>query len=442
MKVLLLNPSSQGIYYRLGLTLPPLGLAYLASFLRQRGHEVEIIDLNLTKTDLRKFPWQKWDVVGISGDTSRQPKVIELARIAKDSGLIVVAGGPHVTFCDKETLQSGVVDYVVRGEGEEIFAELVEALEQKENPKKVKGISFLEEGKIYRTPAKEPPQVLDELPLPARDLLPMKGYNKTKLNGRPLTTMVTSRGCPYRCAFCSSSHFSGTRWRFRSVEKIVAEVQEIVNNYGFRAIAFMDDNFTFSPKRVLRFTDEIKRQKLDIYWWCFSRADTIIKNEAMVEEMFKAGARMVFLGIESVNQRVLDSYKKGLTADMTRRAVEILKRNGIRVWGSFVLGALNDTKETIRQTVDYACSLDLDIAEFSILTPFPGTKLFEEAKEKHYIVNYDWSHYDGAHAVMALPDLSPRDIAKETIRAYIKFYGRLSRLPLVFDGLKKVLKPI
>jgi len=441
MKVLLINPPSQGIYYRLGLTLPPLGLAYLASFLRQKGHEVAIMDLNITKTDLDKFPWRQWEIVGISGDTSRHLKVMEIARKAKNNGLTVVAGGPHVSFCDEEALRSGSVDFVVRGEGEEIFSELVAALELKEDPKKVRGISFLEEGNLYRTPPKEPPRILDELPLPARDLLPMKEYNRTKLNERPLTTMVTSRGCPYRCAFCSSSHFSGTRWRFRSVENIVEEIKGITDRFGFKAFAFMDDNFTFSPKRVFRFASEIIRQKIDIYWWCFSRADTIIKNEAMVEEMFRAGARMVFLGIESVNQRVLDSYNKGFTSDMTRKAVEILKRNGIRVWGSFVLGAPDDTKETIRQTVDYACSLDLDIAEFSILTPFPGTKLFREAKEKQYIVSYDWSRYDGAHAVMALPELSPRDVAQETIRAYLKFYGRLSRLPAAFDGLKKILKP-
>lgn len=441
MKILLINPPSRGIYYRLGLTFPPLGLGYLAAVLRRRGHQVDILDLNVERTiaqSLDKFDWRDWDLVGISGDTSRHPVLLTIARLAKAAGKIVVAGGYHVTFLGEDALREGAVDYVVRGEGEVPFGQLVECLEAKGDVSQVPGISFIRDGRVVCTPDPPPIIDLDSIPWPAREALPMKKYRRAKLNGRLITTMVTSRGCPHGCTFCSSSRFAGRRWRARSVAGMVDEMEHIVSTYDYGALAFMDDNFTLSPRRVLAVCEEIIRRGLDIYWWCFSRVDVLVKKEAMIEKMAQAGARMVFLGIESVSQAVLDSYRKGITADMARRAVELLKKYGIRVWASFIIGDLADTKETIRETVKYACSLEPDIAEFSILTPFPGTQLFEEARKRGLIATYDWSRFDGAHATMETPHLTRRQIAREAIRAYLRFYLRPSRLKQVIAGLNLV----
>lgn len=442
MRVLLVNPPSRGIYYRLGLFLPPLGLGYLAAALREHGHHVDIVDLNVDRDALKNPPWEEWDVVGISGDTSRHQAAMEIARQAKEAGKTVVLGSYHATFMDAETLESGYVDYVIRGEGEQSFVELVKCLASKGDLSKVPGLSYLADGVVVRNPDSLPVNDLDSLPQPARDLLPMHRYRTRKLNGRPLTTLVTSRGCPYNCSFCSSSQFAGTKWRSRQPQKIVDEIEEVVSRYNFGAVAFMDDNFTLNPKRVREICREIVRRGLDVFWWCFSRVDTIVKNEAMVEDMARAGARMIFLGLENASQAVLNSYGKGFTTDVAARAVEILKKHGIRVWGSFIVGGMDETKENIRQTVQYAKMLDVDIAEFSILTPFPGTALFRQAQEEQRIVSYDWSLYDGAHAVMNTKNLTRKEIATETIKAYISFYGRLSRLKQVADGLKIYLQAI
>jgi anaerobic magnesium-protoporphyrin IX monomethyl ester cyclase len=436
VRVLLINPPSKGIYYRLGLVLPPLGLAYLAEMVRRRGHEVQVLDLNVDRQALDGLDWSRWDVVGISGDTSRHPEALDIARRAKEAGRTVVMGGYHATFMDADTLQTGAVDYIVRGEGENVFPELVDCLGAGGNPADVPGISFLVDGQVCRTPDAQPVRDLDALPLPARDLLPMHKYRHSHLSGRLLTSMVTSRGCPHNCFFCSSSSFAGRRWRARSAKNIVDEIEHLTDRYNFKAIAFLDDNFTLNPRRVLEVCQEITRRGLDIFWWCFSRVDTIVRNERMVEEMARAGAKMVFLGLESASEAMLQAYKKGFTTDVAARAVKLLKSYGIRVWGSFIVGGLSETRETIRQTVEYARWLNPDIAEFSILTPFPGTELFRRAQAENRIATYDWSRYDGGHAVMRTEKLTQRDIALETIRAYIRFYGRWSRLGQILSGLK------
>lgn len=442
VRILLVNPPSGGIYYRIGLFLPPLGLGYLAAVLRQSGHAVDIIDLNVDKAALRNPPWEEWDLVGISGDTSRHKAALEIARQAKEAGKIVVLGSYHATFMDEETLRTGYVDYVVRGEGEKIFTELADCLEHHGDVGKVAGISYLMDGRVVRNPDGPVVSELDSLPYPARESLPMKGYRTKKLSGRILTTLVTSRGCPHNCFFCSSSQFAGTRWRSRHPRQIVDEIEHVVKDYDFGAVAFMDDNFTLNPRRVQEICREIVRRGLDVFWWCFSRADTIVKNEAMVEDMAKAGAKMVFLGLENASQAVLNSYGKGFTTDVAARAVQILKKYGIRSWGSFIIGGLDETKENIRETVEYAKMLDVDIAEFSILTPFPGTALFQQAHQAGQITSYDWDRYDGAHAVLHTSHLTPREIATETIKAYLSFYGRLSRLRQIGDGLRTYLSAL
>lgn len=437
MRVLLVNPPSRGIYYRVGLKLPPLGLGYLAAVLRKQNHEVCVIDLNVEPEALKSIDWKNWDLVGISGDTSRQKAALEIARLVKaQSNCKVVMGGYHATFEDEECLANGDVDYVVRGEGEGAFLTLVNCLEAKDDPQRVPGISYQKDGLLWRTADTPPVADLEYLPLPARDLLPMKKYRFAHLQGRPLTTLVTSRGCPYNCSFCSSSQFAGRRWRKRSPQAIVDEIEHVVKNYGYQAVAFMDDNFTLDPRRVIAVCREIRRRGLDVFWWCFSRVETVAKNEFLVEEMVKAGAKMVFLGLESASEAVLKSYGKGFTVDIAARAVELLRKYGIRVWGSFIIGGLEETKEAIKETIAYARWLNPDIAEFSILTPFPGTKLFQKAKEEALIATYNWDLYDGAHAVMNTPHLTRREIAKETILAYVRFYGRWSRLGQIGAVLK------
>ena len=430
MRLLLLNPPFSGLYHQLGFILPPLGLAYLASSLRRQGHSVSIKDLNVEEppSDLSGY-----DLVGITADTPRYPLALAWAKRAKEAGTAVVLGGPHVSFQDEEALRTGWVDFVVRGEGETIFPALVNSWQGGEDLSSLPGLSYLEQDLIRRTPDAELPADLDALAFPARDLLPIDLYRRLELAGRPITSIITSRGCPFNCTFCASSRFSGTRWRTRSISSILEEIEEIIGRYGFSALAFLDDNFTLDPDRVLQICEQILHQGWDLKWWCFSRPDTLIKNDAMVEAMAAAGARYVFMGIESASQGVLDAYGKRAHPGMAESAVRLLRRYGIDTTGSYVLGEVGETEEMARATISQAIQLRVASAQFSLLTPYPGTDLFERLRGR--IFEPDWSRYDCMHPTIRLDHLSPERLSELLRLAYRAFYLRPSRV------LKGLLSP-
>lgn len=430
MKVLLVNPTSANIYGALGNRYPPLGLAYLAAVTRERGYTVSIVDLDLEPEHPVDFGM--WDVVGITSDTPRYPEALKVAKEAKKEGCIVIMGGYHVSFRDEEALSSGLVDYVVRGEGDEVFPALLEALDEGE-PEDVAGLSFRRNGRFVRTQNPLPPQDLDSLPLPARDLLPMAKY-RTNLRGRPSTSVITSRGCPFNCHFCASSAFGGLRWRPRSPSSVADEVEMLYRDYGYRAITFMDDNFTLSTKRVSEFIDELDRRGLDIYWYCFSRVDTIVRNPDLVRRMAEAGAVEIFLGLESGSQEVLNSYGKCTTVKQEKEAVEILRSCGIRSYGSFMIGGIRETRDMVERTIRLADELSLEAVQFSVLTPYPGTRLFEQARKERRFLTHLWRYYDGLHAVMRLDFLSPLEVHNLISRAYRRVYLKAKTI------LKKVWK--
>ncbi|MGQ9622422.1 MAG: B12-binding domain-containing radical SAM protein [Candidatus Caldatribacteriaceae bacterium] len=437
MRVLLVQPPSAGIYETIGVKLPPLGLAYIAST-SLRHHTITVVDLQVEGKERFEEELKKCDLVGITATTNTFPRALDIAQRAKDEGRIVVMGGYHVTFCDEETLHSGCVDYVVRGEGEYVFTELLDALEEGHPLEKIPGLSFMREGTLFRTPSALPPEDLDALPFPARELLPLSKYWMTQLEGEPLVNVLTSRGCPFACKFCASSRFSGTKWRARSPENVMRELESIYFDLGFRAIAFVDDNFTLMPERVERLCEEIERKRLKIRWWCFSRADTIVHHEPLVKKMARAGLRMVYLGLESAEELILKDYGKHLSVEVAKKAVEILRRYGVKSWGSFILGGLRETKVTIQKTVELARRIRPDIVQFSLLTPFPGTVLFEELKTSQRILNREWGLFDGAHPVVKLDHLTPQELQRLLVMAYLKVYRGWHALPQVARFAKKL----
>ncbi len=440
MKVLLINPPAQGVYDTVNIKLPPLGLAYIAAVLRAHGHYVEIIDLNVQENLWETVSKYRWDIVGLSGDTSRYPISMKIAeQIKKHFGFTIFTGGPHVTFFEKETLDTGYVDFIIRGEGEFITLELIDAIRQNKPLESVRGITFKKDGGIIKTLRAPIIRNLDSLPYPARDLLPMEKYKITLFYGRPITSILTSRGCPFNCYFCSSSQFSNLIWRTRSPKNIVDEIEYVINKFDYHAFAFVDDNFTLNSKRVIEISKEIVNRKLDIYWWAFSRVDELLGHEDMVKWMAKSGCKMVFLGIESVSKKVLDEYNKGITANDSIKAVKLLKSYGIDTWGSFIIGALDETKEMIMNTVKFAKLLNPKNVQFSILTPFPGTRLYEDAEKMGIIIHKNWKYYDGAHAVMRTKYLEPHEIQKLLNMAYISFYIRPERLIKIMPTAIKYL---
>lgn len=431
MRVLLCYPYRDDAYHKVGFVLPPMGLGYIASVLRAHGHTVEIRDFNLTNTEP---DYSRYDIVGVSCDTSRFKAGVEIARRAKAYGRTVVMGGPHVSFHDDEALRTGVCDYVVRGEGEFTFLNLVDGLREKKPPTDIEGVSFLSGSDIVRTPDADPPDI-KTLPRPARDLLNVRAYQRIEMGGRKITSMITSRGCPYNCSFCSSSEFSGLKWRASEPAAVIDEMEEIVNTYAFHGIAFLDDNFTLNPERVKEICSRIVNGKLDSYWWCFSRVDTVLRHEDMVASMAKAGARYMFMGFESRSASTLEHYKKKISPDMAKEAVRLLKSYGISTHASFIIGDIYETEDMIWDTIRYAKEIAPEAVQFSILTPYPGTRLFEEAHDR--IFTRDWNLYDCLHPVMKTDYLEPERVSNLLKRAYMSFYLSPKR---IYNGLFSALR--
>ena len=422
MNVLLVNPPSIGVYATFGLSLPPLGLLYVAASLERAGHRVVVRDLAAQGMEVTEEDFRSADAVGISSDTTRIGRAMDLARRASRLGRPVIMGGPHPQFMPDDILASGWVAAIVRGEGELVFPELLSALESRGERSGVQGIIYREGGRIVSTRDGEPVDV-EALPLPARHLVDLHRYGAS-MSGRPITPVVTSRGCPGACHFCTSSSFFGRGWRSRSADAVLAELDEVHNRYGFRAVAFMDDNFTLAPERVERIADGILERGYDLKWWNFSRVDTIVRNPGMVAKMAAAGSTTVYLGIESGSDDTLNSLGKNTRSSDVAQAVDILRHNNIESYGSYIIGNLNESAVDVAQTIDLAIRLNTNIAQFSILTPYPGTMLYEQIKDRIFCRR--WKFYDGLHLVFRHPRINRHHLQCLLIKAFVRFYRRSS----------------
>jgi len=324
---------------------------------------------------------------------------------------------PHTTFLpDKTLLECGFIDIIVRGEGEETIRELAEALEKGEW-EKVKGITFRKGNRVVSNESRPFIKDIDEIPFPSWDFLPMDKY---QFCGHRYASMLTSRGCPFNCSFCASSRLFGGFWRGRSPENVVEEIRLLHDKFGIENIEFVDDTFTLDQKRAERICDEIVREGLDISWGASSRVDTL--SRSLVEKMRRAGCWILFLGIESGCQKILDAIGKRITVEHARKAVKIVKEAGVQVLGSFIIGFLQDTIETINETIRFAKTLNLDYAEFSILTPYPGTPIYEHAKKNNLLLTEDWSKYTGLEPTVKIEGVSSSKLKSLLQRAYLTFY--------------------
>jgi anaerobic magnesium-protoporphyrin IX monomethyl ester cyclase len=419
MKVLLLNPSSRGTFRLLNMLLPPLGILYIAAATRDRGNEVAVMDRSVTHG---KIDFASYDVVGIHSDTTRFYRALNLARRAKAAGARVVMGGPHPCFASEDILKTGCVDAIVKGEGERSFPDLLDAWRNGSDPTAIPGLIFPDHNGIVDTGQPKRIQDVDSLPLPARDLIDLSQYNRSRLGYRPITSVHTSRGCPYGCRFCSSTRFDGAKWRARSAESVLDELDHLANDLGYGAVSFMDDNFTGSQDRIHEICNGILEKGLDIHWWCFCRADAIVRHPEMVQHMAQAGARMIFMGVETPSPTLLERFHKGTRPDQAREAALILRKNGIQTIASYILGAPEEIREDMRATIRFARELNTETAQFTLLTPYPGTELYEELRDK--IIETDWSKFDAVHSVFRHPRIPRTEMHWWLIWAYVSFYLR------------------
>ncbi len=420
------------IYQIIGMKAPPLGLATIASVLENAGHKVKIIDSPTLELGIKEWfsEIKSWspDIVGISLLTPTAPKGYRAIKFLKEEmgeDLPIIVGGPHPTFLPEEALSNGA-DVVVRGEGEITTLELIEVIGKHGlNPEKlseVKGIAFKNrEGEIVQTEQRPYIHDLDKIPWPARHLLPMDKYT---LFGKPIRIahIMASRGCPYGCMYCSTSYFWGRRIRIRSAKNVADEVEHIYNKYGIKQFVFTDDEFTLVRKFVYGFLDEIKERGLDIRFACGSRVDHV--NKEMLKRLFDSGCTAIYFGIESGNQETLDRIHKRITLEQAERAIRWVKEVGGLATGSFILGFPWETIDDMKRTVEFAIKIDPHYAQFTALTPYPGTPLFQYAKENGLIEDWDWEHYTTIRAVMRGFNFTRKQLSAMVRYAYRKFYLR------------------
>jgi anaerobic magnesium-protoporphyrin IX monomethyl ester cyclase len=430
-RVLLTVPDSKcDIRESFDYTSPPLGLGYIASYLREFGdHEIKIHDGLLQHSKLSDFARTLYSysptVVGISGQTT--PSIYDVYHTAKlvkhhDPTTLVVVGGAHVTFQDEQVLQEcPEIDVVVRGEGEVTMKVLLERYDLQQDYSDIPGTTIRKGSTIIRNPDRPYISNLDDIPLPDYETLNLPKYFP---RGKRIAPMITSRGCPYQCTFCSSSRITGKRWRGRSPDNVMEEINLLRQRYGVEDITFIDDLFTFNHRRVRDICSRMNFDADDIGWTCSSRADILTRHPEMTDWLKKAGCHTLYIGAESGSQRILNRVKKGIRLSQIISAVKHAKNAGLETVLSFILGIPGETKEDIHSTIDFACRLDPDLVQFTICTPYPGTPMYDEAIEKNWLSVKDWSKFTVLEPIMDLPGLTRDWIKQQLRRAYYRFYTR------------------
>jgi len=385
------HPSNDNSIFR----FPPLGLGYIAAFLKSRDVSVELVDCTFMSlpSALEKIRRSHPRIIGIQVMFSMKEKALELAKLLRGDCELLVAGGPLPTSNPEDFLSS--FDVVAIGEGEETMLELVQALQDGNGLAKVKGIAFKEKGKTVVNPPRGYIKNLDGIPLPDRDMFDNQTYKSyySKNFGYTTTSVITSRGCPFQCDFCSRPVF-GNGFRSRTPPNIAEEVETVLR-LGYERVWFADDCFTISRKRLLNICDELLRRHINIGWECLSRVDTV--DLEVAEKMKKAGCVRVFFGIESGNDAILEIMKKQVTIKQARNAVYTCKKAGIQVGAFFILGYPGETDRTILDTVNFASSLPLDYLSFTFPYPIPGTPLFE--KVKGTMISEEWKEPDSRRLI-------------------------------------------
>ncbi len=413
-RILLINPAKDVPLLDWAMRYPPLGLMSVAAVLED--HDVEILDLKVDKlneSDIRK-KMSYADIVGISVLTPSVDYALELCRFAKQYNCLTVLGGVHPSM-DPQLVNNPEVDIVVRGEGEFSFKEIADG----KSPKNIAGISYEDEGKIIHNPDR-PPVNLNALPFPRRDLV-SKYNNRYQAWGKRLDALSTARGCPYKCNFCCVPKI-WKGYRERTPRDVVNEIKQLDTNAEI--IAFVDDNFCHDMKRVGEICDFIIQEGLnDRLYSCFSRIDSIVRNPDIVDKMYAANMRVVFIGIEAATQESLDKMKKKTKLDDIYTACRILDEKGIMIWGGHIIGNLNDKYEDVEALIKLSKNLPIDIAQYTIITPYPGTELYETAKENNLIDEYDYTEYCECEPPMHTPYLTRMELLELEIKAYQEFYG-------------------
>ena len=451
LKVLLISPM-----YNSSIVAPCLGLGYLASALKKNGHDVLILDGLREKIE---YDPSEWDIVGVSAMSTYFPECIEEVKKAKSYGLKTIIGGPHI-ICDPiQSLIDSGADYAAIGEGERTMTQLAAGLP----PAQVDGLAYWNNGKVVQS--KQSDAMIGETESGATTFL-MKENMYTLQVGKlkrdfqlniddfgrpdwssidprtypvaphgmiahahPIAPIITTRGCPYSCTYCSAPITAGKRMRYRDPKNVVDEIEMLVNDFGVKEIQIEDDNFTLNRKHCITICEEILKRGIKVLWSLPNgvRIDKLDKEMLLLFK--KAGCVSMALGIESANQRILDMIKKELNQEIVKKVVQDVADVGIETVGFFMIGFPTETKQEIENTINFALELPLTRAIFAKVTPLPGTELFDLWEEKYSETGkVDWKTFNYYQFDADWADCSFEEIAKLQTRATFRFYLRPKQL--------------
>lgn len=367
MKIFLVVADAQGRYFKP--SMPHTGVAYISAFLMKNGHQVSVFDMRFGYKNsqlLEKLKEFNPSIVGVTGPSLQYKKLYNLIDFLKTNNYTVVVGGPHASTIRKKILEETKADYAIKSEGEHTILELCNGKTKKD----IKGLIYRENGNIIENPDREPILDLDSLPFPAYELFEIDKYMDKKI------PILTSRGCPYQCVYCSVRLCMGNRFRARSPENVVEEIMKWKNK-GYDRFIFPDDCFSLDLGRAKKICDLIIEKNLSIKFDLRNGIRVNRVDEELLQKMKQAGCFFVSYGVESGVQDVLNSMKKGITVEQVKKAVELTKKVGVKFGLFFIIGCPGDTYEKFKQSLNFALSLGPDEVRFYNLVPYPGTELMD-----------------------------------------------------------------
>lgn len=418
--------------------IPPLGLLYVAGVLEKENFNVRVFDPHpKNDIDIEKIIDFKPDVIGVSVLTCYLKRAKYLTSAVKErlKSSVLVVGGVHATALPEETLNYFNADYVVFGEGEITMEELCTRLKKKRSADDINGLVYKKGTNVIKTAPRELIQDLDKLPMPGRHLIEfdkylfppgiIRGYWSERC-----TSLMTSRGCPFKCIWCGTQTTFGRKVRRRSVRNVMVEIEELQKNYNIDTLWFVDDTFTLNKDWVLELCDKLIEQNKGLKWGCMSHVTTL--DEEMVSKMKEAGLIQIDFGVESGSNKVLKSLHKNSNEESIKRAFKIAKQAKVRTMATFIFGNPDETKQDVEKTFQLAKEIKPDFTSSFFLTPFPGTELMEMAKKNGWLVNSDYETGGLKKEPMLNINFSNKELIK--IREdFQKQFFRTNYLNLFFD---------
>lgn len=458
MKILLINSPSLNTYANVKLSRgksPNITLACLAAYVREYGYDVKIINADDGFEKLYQVARKGFDVVGISAFTSNYKECSEIIRNIKNNNpnVITIMGGVHISALPAETLaENDNLDFGVIGEGEITFKCFLDCLMLKNKDTamfhEIDGLCFKDKNKVFVNKRRELIKNLDELPLPAYDLLDISSYelkphqvwSYKKINLKPFMLLFTSRGCNHRCSFCSSHIIWGSRPRYKSPTKVLQEIDLLVNNFKVKALYIDDDSFVSNRENAMAILDGMIKRNYNLNFLCNARADQL--DEELIIKLKKAKCHLIRIGVESCNEEILKAMKKGSSIYQVEKTFALCRKIGIAASASLIIGHPPENWKTFRETIFKIKKINPLACEFFIAVPDLGTDLYKLAMKNSYILARPWEEWKHlpVNPVLSTPDLKPEELIAMQKIAFKEFYFRPTKIVEILKQINSLEK--